>query len=409
MAQTNEGSLGGLYHPLEGEQLENPYPFYARARREEPIFFSPELDTWVVTRYDDVQTILSQPDIFSSKDALRPAVRFTPAVFAELGKGYPFVPTTVDNDGKDHLRFRNAVGKAFAPKRIKQLEPFIKEVTTSLVDTFINNHKAEFISQFAYPFPLEVALFLVGIPKEDMTLAKKWTNSFALLFNSPLLEEQQVECARDFVSLQHYFIRLVNERRGAPKEDLMSGLLETLPGEKPFDEAELASVLVSTVVAGHETVAHFMANGLALLLEQPERWQTLCAHPESIPLAIEEILRYDTPVHAFYRTTTQEVTVGGIKFPAETLLMIVYGSANRDETQFPQADQFDMQRSPNRHLAFGHGIHFCSGAFLARKEGQIALETLCQRLPTLQLAPQQTLSHDPAVRKRGLVRLDVVW
>src|SRR2546430_9006595 len=158
MAQTNEGSLGMLYQPLEGEQLENPYPLYARARKEEPIFFSSDLDTWVVTRYDDILTILSQPDLFSSKDALRPAVRFSPAVFVELSKGYPLIPNTVDNDGKDHLRFRNAVGKAFAPKRIKQLEPFIKEVTASLLDTFIHDHKAEMLSQFAYPLPLEVAL-----------------------------------------------------------------------------------------------------------------------------------------------------------------------------------------------------------------------------------------------------------
>src|SRR5258708_11674348 len=226
MAQTNEGSLGVLYHPLKGEQLDNPYAFYARARKEEPIFFSPELDTWVVTRYDDILTILNQPDLFSSKGALRPAVRFSPAVFVELSKGYPLVPNTVDNDGKDHLRFRNAVGKALAPKSIKQLEHFIKEVATSLVDAFIDDHKAEMLSQFAYPLPLEVALFLIGVPKEDMDLAKKLSNSWAMLVNSPLPEEQQVECARDFVSFQHYVIRLVNEGRTTPKEDLVSDLLE---------------------------------------------------------------------------------------------------------------------------------------------------------------------------------------
>src|SRR5467141_3897284 len=126
MAQTNEGSLGVLYHPLQGEQLENPYPFYARARKEEPIFFSPDLDTWVVTRYDDALTILNQPDIFSSKDALRPVVKLSPAVFAELSKGYPRVPGTIESDGKQHARLRNALGKTFTPKRVKQLEPFIK-------------------------------------------------------------------------------------------------------------------------------------------------------------------------------------------------------------------------------------------------------------------------------------------
>src|SRR5258706_11144939 len=206
MAQTNEDSLGALYHPLRGEQLENPYPFYARARREEPIFFSPELNTWVVTRYDDVLSILNQPDIFSSKDALRPVVTFSPAVFAELSKGYRLVPNVVDSDGKEHTRFRNAVAQAFAPKRVKQLEPFIKEVTTSLVDAFINDHKAELISQFAYPLPLEIALLLIGVPKKDMALAKKLSDSEAAFVNSPLSEEQQVECARDIVRFQYYLM-----------------------------------------------------------------------------------------------------------------------------------------------------------------------------------------------------------
>ncbi len=409
MAQTNEGSLGALYHPLQGEHLENPYPFYAHARQEEPIFFSPDLGSWVVTRYDDVLTILSQPDLFSSKDALRPVVQFSPAVFAELSKGYRRVPGTIESDGETHTRLRNAVSKAFAPKRVKQLEPFIKEVTTSLVDAFIDDHKAEFISQFAYPLPLEVALLLIGVPKADMALAKKLSHNGSILFSSPLSEEQQVECARDFVRLQHYLIQLVNKRRSAPREDLMSDLLEMPPGETPFDDAELARALIGTIVAGHETTAQLLGNGLAVLLEQPERWQMLCAHPEHLPLAIEEMLRYDAPVPAFFRTTTQEVTVGGITFPPETLLLVVFGSANRDETHFPQADQFDMQRSPNRHLAFGYGIHFCLGAFLARKQGQIAFETLCQRLPQLRLSPGQTFSHAPILRQRGFVRLDVVW
>jgi cytochrome P450 len=409
MAQTNEGSLGALYHPLRGEQLENPYPFYARARKEEPVFYSPDLSTWVVTGYDDVLTVLNQPNIFSSRHALRPVVKFVPAVFGELSKGYPQVPSAVDSDGKEHIRFRNAVSKAFSPKRIKQLEPFIKGVVNSLVGDFIDDHKAEFISQFAYPLPLEVALFLIGVPKEDMALAKKLSNSSATLVNAPLPEEQQVEYARDFVSFQHYLIQLVNQRRSAPKEDLISDLLEMLPGEKPFDDAQLVNQLDSVVIAGYDTAAQLIGNGLAVLLEQPERWQLLCTDPQLIPQTIEEILRYDSPVHAFFRTTTQEVTLGGVKLPPEASLMVVFGSANRDETQFPQADRFDIQRSPNRHLAFGHGVHTCIGSFLARKQAQIAFETLCQRLPNLQLAPQQTFSHNPILRQRGFVRLEVVW
>ena len=208
---------------------------------------------------------------------------------------------------------------------------------------------------------------------------------------------------------QRYFLQLVDERRKSPRQDLISDLLDTPAGEQPFDDAQLVNTLVSLVIAGHETTTQLLGNGLFLLLEQPERWSALCAHPAGIPQAIEEILRYDAPVHAFFRTTTREATVGGITFPANTLLMVVYGSANRDEGQFPHADQFEMQRAPNHHLAFGHGIHFCVGAFLARKQGQIALETLCRRLPTLRLVPGQTLKHAPILRQRGFTHLPVEW
>lgn len=403
------GSLGALYHPLHGEQLENPYPFYARARSEEPIFYSDEMQAWIVTRYDDIFSILNQPDVFSSRDALRPVVRFTPAVFAELSKGYPFVPNMVDTDGATHTRFRNAVARAFVPKRIKALEPFIQEVVTSLIDSFAKDHQADLISQFCYLLPLEVALHLIGVPKEDMAATKKLSDCTSMLVNSPLPEQQQVEYARALVQEQRYFLQLINERRRSPRQDLISDLLDTPPGEQPFDDAQLVNILVSLVIAGHETTTQLLGNGLFLLLSQPERWSALCAHPENIPQTIEEIVRYDSPVPAFFRTTTREVTVGNITFPPDTLLMVVYGSANRDEDQFPHADQFDMQRAPNHHLAFGYGIHFCVGAFLARKQGQIAFETLCQRLPTLRLAPGQTFTHAPILRQRGFTHLQVVW
>ena len=409
MSQSGSGSLGALYHPLRGEQLENPYPFYARARSEEPIFYSDEMQAWVVTRYDDIFSILNQPDVFSSRDALRPVVRFTPAVFAELSKGYPFVPNMVDSDGAAHTRFRNAVAKAFVPKRIKALEPFIQEVVTSLIDSFAQDHQADLISQFCYPLPLEVALHLIGVPREDMAATKKLSDCTSMLVNSPLPEEQQVEYARAFVQEQRYFLQLINERRKSPRQDLISDLLDTPPGEQPFDDAQLVNILVSLVIAGHETTTQLLGNGLFLLLSQPERWNALCAHPEDIPQTIEEIVRYDSPVPAFFRTTTREATVGNITFPPDTLLMVVYGSANRDESQFPHADQFDMHRAPNRHLAFGYGVHFCVGAFLARKQGQMAFETLCQRLPTLRLASGQTFTHAPILRQRGFTRLQAVW
>jgi len=242
-----------------------------------------------------------------------------------------------------------------------------------------------------------------------MAATKKLSDCTSMLVNSPLPEELQVEYARAFVQEQHYFLQLINERRKSPRQDLISDLLDTPAGEQPFDDAQLVNTLVSLVIAGHETTTQLIGNSLFLLLSQPERWSALCAHPENIPQIIEETLHYDSPVPTFFRTTTREARVGNMTFPANTVLMVVYGSANRDESQFPQADEFDMQRAPNRHLAFGHGIHFCVGAFLARKQGQMALETLSQRFPILRLAPDQTFAHAPILRQREFTRLQVVW
>jgi cytochrome P450 len=408
VTQTNNRPLGEAYQPF-GEQLEDPYPFYARARQQEPVFYSELLQAYIVTGYDDIVSILNQPELFSSRDTLRPLVTFSPRVFAELSKGYPFVPIHVNNDGKEHLRFRTPLSKALAPARIRAWEPLIRERANALVDTFINDRYAEMITQFAYPLPLEVILTLFGIPKEDMADTKRWSDDLLAFTSSQLSEELQVKCARSVVAFQHYLAQLVKERRNDPKDDVISAMVATQPGERPFDDAELVNVLSGTLLAGHETTTNLIGNGLLLLLEHPEHWQRLCDHPERIPLALEEILRYDSSVQTFFRTTTRQVTVGGVVIPAETLLLLVFGSANRDETQFPDAQTFDIQRSPNRHLAFGHGVHFCVGVALARLEGRIAFETLTKRLPSLRLVPHQRLSHVPTLMFRGYQRLEVEW
>jgi cytochrome P450 len=182
-----------------------------------------------------------------------------------------------------------------------------------------------------------------------------------------------------------------------------------MPGEEPLSEAELIHSVAGVILAGYETTTNLIGNGLVLLLEEPTRWQALCEHPDRIPLTIEEVLRYQDPVPGFIRTTTKEVTVAGVVMPAGTKLFLLYSSANRDETQFLFADQFDMQRRPNRHLAFGYGGHFCVGAPLGRLEGRIAFETLTQRLPSMRLVPNQELSHVPNLIHYGYHRVEVQW
>jgi cytochrome P450 len=402
--------LGQEYQPLESPQLDNPYPFYARARREEPIFFSEGLQAWVVTRYDDVKAILSQPEIFSSKETLRPVVAFTPEVLQVLTTGYGFVPTITNTDGNEHLRFRVPLNQAFLPARLKSMEGQISAVANRLIDGFSRDNKADLVAQFAVPLPLEIILALFGIPQTDMDQCKRWSDEAHALTASPLPPERQFACAQSFVALQHYLADLVEQRRRAPGDDVVSCLLTIRPeGARPLEMAEMVVTLLGVLLAGHETTTNLIGTALYLLLSQPECWQHLCAHPEAIPSAVEEVLRFDAPVQTFYRTALREAQVGDTTIPAEALLLLAYGSANRDEAQFSHPDQFDLFRSPNRHLAFGYGAHFCVGAPLARLEGRIALEVLSQRLPQLRLQPHQTLSYVPNLMFRGLKRLAVEW
>jgi cytochrome P450 len=398
--------LGTAFDPL----AENPYAFYSRARQEEPIMFCPDLDAWIVTRYKDIQNILLQPEKFSSCNTLTSPVTFYPRALEELIKGFMPVPVVLNTDGADHTRFRVPLTKAFAPARMRALKPFIHQVANELVDAFIHNGRAEIISQFAYPLALEVVFSLLGIPRQDIEQTRQWSQDWLTIMSTQVDEERQVECAQSTVAFQHYLAGLLTERRAHPQEDLMSTLLLfSEPGIEPLTEAELVIMLQGLILAGHESTTNMIGTGLLALLEEPSRWQTLCEHPDLIPLTVEEILRFDAPIQMFARMTTQEVTVDGVTLPEEATLLLIYGSGNRDEGMFTNASEFQMERTPNHHLAFGHGVHFCVGAALARLEGLVAFETLTSRLPDLQLVPGQLLTHIPTLLFRGYERLEVQW
>jgi cytochrome P450 len=397
--------LGAGFDPL----AENPYSFYARARQEEPIVFCPDLNAWLVTRHQDIQSILLQPGKFSSCDTLTSPVKFSQRALEELIQGYLPVPIVLNTDGAEHVRFRVPLTKAFAPARIRDMEPFVRTVADRLVDAFIDEQKTEIISQFAYPLALEVVFALLGIPREDIEITRKRSQDWLMLMSVQLDEERQAACAKSTVEFQHYLARLVAERRTAPQDDLISSLLTYTSGDEPLTETELVITLQGLILAGHESTTNMLGTGLRLLLEHPEDWQALCRHPEHIPSAVEEILRFDAPIQMFARTTTQEVTVAGVTLPEEASLLLLYGSGNRDEAVFANADEFHYQRTPNHHLAFGHGMHFCVGAALARLEGKIAFEVLCQRLPNLHLVPGQVLTHIPTLLFRGYEHLTVEW
>src|SRR5581483_4951828 len=344
---TPHSPIGAAFDPLH-IQIETPYAFYAQVRQEEPVTFNPALQAYLVSRYDDVRSILSQPELFSSKDALN---FFPPKIYertiAELRKGHPLEPVPLASDGARHSRLREPLQKALSLTRVRAIEPFIRETATRLIDSFIDDGKAEIISQFAYPLPLEIILTILGIPRQDLEMVKKLSDETQKFLFLPLPEEQQAECARQFVTLQHYYAHLIEEKRKNPAEDLISDMIHhKVAGEEPLSETILINLINGAVIAGHETTTHLIGTGLVLLLEEPERWQALRDHPEQIPQAIEEILRLRGPVQGFIRVATREVTVGGKVMPAGTRLLVLYASGNRDESRFDQADRLVMDRQP---------------------------------------------------------------
>lgn len=408
MTQTNEHVLGQIYHPLSSEQLENPYPLYEKLRQEEPITFSPEVGAWLVTRYNDLRSILSQPEIFSSRDVKNPDL--APATFAILQQGYPMLPISIDSDGLNHQRFRQPHLKGLAPSRMVQYEGYIRALVNRLIDTFIDDGHAELIGQFAYPLPLEVMFYLFDIPQDHMAETKKWCQDLVALLYGSLPEEQQIECAKSVVAFQHYIAGIVNEQRKNPKDDLIGvHITHQIPGADPLSLEELVAMVCGFIMAGHRTTVDLLGNSLAQFLQSETRWKTLHEQPKLIRPAIEEVLRYDSPVQALFRTTTREVTVGGVTLAPGTRVLLIFGSADRDEQQFPSADHFDLQRQPNHHLGFGYGAHFCAGAPLARMEVRIAFEVLTQRIPTMRLKPNQQLARIPVLAFRGYQKIEVEW
>ena len=397
--------LGKEFQPFEPPQLEDPYPFFDRARSE-PVFYSSLFDAYVLTRYDDIISVLKNPKQFSSVNSLQSIVNFTPEVVDILRKGFPFV-SIINTDGERHQRLRAPFMKVFASEQLAKVEDSIRQIGDRLLDNFINDGRADIVKQFAHPLPLEVILTMYSVPLEIIPQVTQWAGNMTQLFSAPLSPERQVECASSFISLQQYVASLIAEKRKSPQDDLISNILNS-----GLDTPELVLCLCEMIQAGHATSADFIGTAVKLFAERPQVWQKLHQNPALIPGALEEVLRYDTPAPSMIRITTEEAVFGEVTIPQGARILILYGSANRDETRYQDGDNFDIDRfqdtAPN-HIAFSHGLHHCLGSNLARREGRIAIEILSQRLPSLRIVPNQELAHIPAMLTRGYQNLEVEW
>ncbi|MEV1077447.1 cytochrome P450 [Streptomyces sp. NPDC050211] len=401
-------------HGRLDELQREPYPHYARARHTDGLVHLAELDAWLIARDADVREVLRRPEDFSSANALRPDVLPSPAALAVLGGGFGGRPVVVTADGEPHQRLRAPIVRGLSPARVAAVLPYAAERAAALVDTFAGDGEAELMSAYAMRLPGEVIGRIVGLDPADVPAVVHGGYRAEELLFRPLEEDEQVAAAEDVVAMQHILDGYVRERHAHPREDLCTDLIAsvTTPGKGELtleQRHELVAHLQNLLLAGHLTTTALIGTTVLHLLRHRDQWELLCAEPDRIPAAIEEAARYDTALQGFRRVTTRPVTLAGTELPAGAELFVAFGAANRDAVRHPRPDTFDITRTPDRHLAFGLGVHSCPGSQLAREQLRLTLRELTGRLPGLRLAEDRPVTMRPTLIHRSPQTLHLHW
>lgn len=402
------------FNPFGGDYLQDPYPVYDRARREEPVFYSPELGYWVVTRYDDIREIFRDTESFSASVAAEP---ITPPCQAAMEKliAAEFVPRSwmVDEDPPLHTKHRRVMRKGVTEDKIENIEPYARRFVTNCLDAIVKRGRADLVSDLTFQVPAMTAFVLMGVPDVEVERVKGYASRLALWVWGKPTEEQQLALADELIAYMHYARQHVERLIQNPGEDYMSNPVKAwleAGNDELWDKPYLATIMQSHMYAAHETTTNAAANGFKVLLEHRDQWDMLCQDPSLIPNAVEEILRYVSSVPTWRRITTRPVTVGGVNIPAGERILLATASANHDESIFADPETFDITREgADRHLSFGWGIHLCLGQALARMEMRVMLEETTRRLPHLQLVPDQPWVYSPNTSFRGPEHVLVQW
>jgi cytochrome P450 len=386
----------------------NPYPTYAQLRATAPIqrlTLPDERTVWLITRYDDVVAVLRDPRFV--KDQRNTMTAEELAQMPSEMDAFDFLNQhMLAVDPPNHTRLRTLVHKAFTPRLVEQLRPRIQTITDTLLDAVQPKGEMDLIDDFAFPLPITVIAELLGIPVEDHASFRRWTNILVSGGHSDERLQQVMGAMQEFGA---YLGQLFARRRTQPGEDLVSQLLRVEEAGDMLSEPELYSMAFLLLIAGHETTVNLIGNGTLALLLHPDQRERLQQNPALIETAIEELLRYEGPVAtSTQRFAREDVAIGGVIIPRGDEALVVLASADHDDRRFSDPDGLDIARSDNRHLAFGHGIHYCLGAPLARLEGQIAIGTLLRRMPNIRLSVDpEALVWRPGLLIRGLSGMPV--
>jgi cytochrome P450 len=381
------------------ERQLNPFSLYRTLRASHPLYHDTQRDNWNLFRYDDVLRALSDYTVFSSQFH-----HGGPA-----GVEQPFAASMISTDPPRHRQLRALVTQAFTPRAVEALAPRITAIVQEHLDRVAPDGCMDVIHDLGYPLPVIVIAEMLGIPSQDRARFKRWSDFAVQTANFGTDLQYEKFMSPPMFEMGAYFLEMIEQRRQEPGDDLISALLAAQVEGEHLDQVELLGFCVLLLVAGNETTTNLLGNAMLTFAEHPQAWEQLRADPAGLPGAIDEILRYRSPVQAMFRVAKTEVALHGQTIPAGAPVMAWIGAANHDESQFPEPEVFDIQRTPNRHLAFGQGIHYCLGAPLARLEAKIALGAMLERFRTFRLVEEARLERQPSLIIYGLQHLPIVF
>lgn len=344
----------------------DPYPFYRNMREDKPVYFDETYRIYGVYRYQDVKKVLGDYNLFSSQFGKA----FNP-------EGGPFSESLINQDPPAHTKLRSIVMKAFTPRAVERMESSIQDICNELV-AGMKKGETDFVKSFTYPLPVTVIAEMIGIPISDMDKFKRWSDT--VVGGSP---ESYADFPTAMKEMSDYFMNMIKLRKQDPKDDLISAVIAAeVDGEK-LSMIQTLGFLILLLIAGNETTTNLISNAIYVFDQHPGTYETLRNDRSLVPQAIEEVLRYRSPVQSIFRVAKQDVDISGVTVPSGAVLQPWIGSANHDERVFNNSEKFDIYRKDNRHIAFGEGIHYCLGAPLARLEAKVAMNTLLDNFKTI--------------------------
>jgi cytochrome P450 len=389
-------SSPGLWH--------DPYPVFRQLQQDAPVHFSAAMGGWLLTRYVDVSAALRDSRL-SSRRSTAFAQRLPADAQEQVA---PLVQNltkwTLFTDAPAHTRLRALINKAFSTRLVDAMRPRLQAIVDTLLDAVERRGELEVLRDIAIPLPVIVIGRMLGLPVEDHDRLRRWSDALALFFSGRTDAPAIVRATSAIAELETYFGAVIEERRRNPGDDLVSSLIAAEEEGRILDDQELRSTCVMLLFAGHETTTHLIGNGLYVLLRHPDQRDLLLASPHLGPGAIDELLRYESPVQWQSRVALEDVEMSGQTIPRNGRAFLMLGAANRDPAQFPDPDRFDIARQNNRHVAFGQGPHYCAGAALGRLEALIAIQSTLTRFPGLRLMDPTPEWFENSVL-RGLKRL----